>query len=292
MRYLTKIIWWWERNRPYPVRQCIFKLPTLPCRSDSEVTLAVLTSVANWPDACWAAYSLLHGVETPLRVEFCVDGEVTDTMLAQASQLLGGAELIGAANMIERIPPSMPNLRAYASVNACGRKLALNYLAQQRGPLLYSDSDVLAFRPLTEIDEAIRENKPFYIPDIDRVNPDPMLLQTFHDENVPYCENLNAGFFFTPQDTLHADRIEHFLAPGKHNPESWFSEQTLMAMFMQANAGHKADGDDYVVSAQRQFYFENDVDYGSIKLRHFIQPVRHLMYSRGMPQLWKQWRNG
>ena len=46
----------------------------------------------------------------------------------------------------------------------------------------------------------------------------------------------------------------------------------------------------YVVSTQRQFYFEEDVDYDQMSLRHFVTPVRHLMYSKGMPKLWKQWK--
>jgi hypothetical protein len=44
----------------------------------------------------------------------------------------------------------------------------------------------------------------------------------------------------------------------------------------------------YVVSARRQFYWEGDVDYDAIVARHFITPVRHVMYRKGMPIILEQ----
>jgi hypothetical protein len=41
----------------------------------------------------------------------------------------------------------------------------------------------------------------------------------------------------------------------------------------------------YVVSTQRQFDHVANVKYEQITLRHFVGPVKHLMYLRGMPHL-------
>jgi hypothetical protein len=41
------------------------------------------------------------------------------------------------------------------------------------------------------------------------------------------------------------------------------------------------DATKYVVSPQRQFWWEEDVNYGAIHTRHFTGTVRPLLYSRG-----------
>ena len=47
----------------------------------------------------------------------------------------------------------------------------------------------------------------------------------------------------------------------------------------------------YMVSHRGQFYAEQDDDYAEMITRHYIRTVRHQMYARGIPLLWRQWQH-
>ena len=73
-----------------------------------------------------------------------------------------------------------------------------------------------------------------------------------------------------------------------HRSRHYFCEVYRNSFILHLIAPSYLPRSRYVVSAQRQFYFEEDVCYDQIAVRHFITPVRHLMYSKGMPKLLPQ----
>ena len=74
--------------------------------------------------------------------------------------------------------------------------------------------------------------------------------------------------------------------------ESWFIDQTVIALLMGAVGGQPLPADRYVVSTRGQFYFEPELPSAGLVARHYTTPVRHLMYGRAMPLLWRQWQAG
>ena len=64
------------------------------------------------------------------------------------------------AESVERLAGRAPALAAYARTSPTGRKLAVLLDAQERGHVLYSDSDVLLFEPSPELANAIRQGGP------------------------------------------------------------------------------------------------------------------------------------
>src|SRR5687768_8496786 len=75
---LTKPIWTWERNRPYPIRRKIFGLPARPVAGTAAVKLAVLTVPDGIADAAWTARSLLQEIPVDLGLIVVVDGELPE----------------------------------------------------------------------------------------------------------------------------------------------------------------------------------------------------------------------
>ncbi|MFM6623620.1 MAG: hypothetical protein ACKPJO_31330, partial [Dolichospermum sp.] len=92
-----------------------------------------------------------------------------------------------------------------------------------------------------------------------------------------------------PHSALNIEICDYLLSE-QYDSNSWFVEQTILAVLMKQAGGTPLSKSKYVVSSQRQFYFEKDVNYHQISVRHFVTPVRHLMYSKGMPLLWQKWQ--
>ena len=74
------------------------------------------------------------------------------------------------------------------------------------------------------------------------------------------------------------------------SPTWWWIEQTILSALFGNMDARALPLDRYVVSLKRQLPFEEDVDYAKICVRHFVSPVRHLMYKKGIPLLLKQGR--
>jgi hypothetical protein len=286
---LTKPIWWWERNRPYAIKENIFRLKPKKVFQESKVKLLMLVGMDEWWAAHWSLYSLLNNLTKPMGVVWVVDRLCPEEFFSKTRLLFPSIEIYYSFDLIERVSSEWPNLFQYAHLNPMGRKLVANLWVNEQADLLYADSDVLAFNPMDELMACLEVGEPCYNPDVHGLNADQLLLQNLKHKGLNVADDLNAGFFFAPQGSLNREWIESNLQWGKYDSKCWFSEQTLMAAAMKQLKARALSKKKYVVSTQRQFYFEEDVDYSNICMRHFVQPVRHVMYLKGMPYLYKKW---
>jgi hypothetical protein len=164
----------------------------------------------------------------------------------------------------------------------------------QRSDVLYSDSDVLGFAPPIELEEAINEIRPTYLGQ-SKPSYDQASLAKIRSEGLePPKSPLNAGFVFSPKGGLKGE-LANRLVPNPEDMDSssptwWWIEQTILSALFGNMGARVLPLDRYVVSLKRQLPFEQDVDYSRICARHFVSPVRHLMYKKGIPMLLEKGR--
>ena len=295
---VTRPLWWWHRRRPWPVRHRVFRLPPHAVTTAEGITRLVVQAAPHaLEDAAWAAYSFLRHLDLPdERLGLTLYVDTTDpAALAQAAArwqgLFPGALVLDTHEPGERLAGRAPALTAFARVHPTGRKLAVILDAQERGGILFVDSDVLLFRFPAELAQSMRlGGPPRYNLEDGELNGDARLVAHARREGWPAPAGLNSGLLFIPQGALSVLDAERLLASGEFNANSWFVEQTALALLLTAAGAEPLPGEQYVVCTRGQFYGDPDRDYGQMVTRHFTTPVRHLMYARGMPLLWRQWR--
>lgn len=288
-KLLTKPIWLWESRRKHPLRDRVFELPPWPVNPDPQTVLAILTPPENVQDAVWAARSFFAHLPKDMGFVLVVNGEL-DNATAEAvdTRFPGIIRLpVGDFRDKTRLPG---NVGKFVDNNPLGHKLSMILLLQKRFNIVFCDFDVLAFNPMPELCEAIdAQGPPLYIQDVAELTADSTLLERIKALGYGYADTLNGGFHFIPRESLSLNLADDLLAPGGYNEKSWHTDQTLLAALMTKAGARPLPKARYVVSTDRQFFFEEDIPYDQIAVRHFIGPVRHLMYSRGLPRLWKSW---
>ena len=114
---------------------------------------------------------------------------------------------------------------------------------------------------------------------------DNAILEFANKIQLQHTPGFNSGVIGLPKGILDDEITKDLLNYWDNNPTiNWFTEQTIHnILFTFENASHLPK-DKYVISKKRMFYFENDIDYENIHLRHFVNPVRHLMKIKGIPE--------
>ena len=299
-KVLTKPVWWWERRRRHPIRDRVWCLPPVATAPDAPTTLAILTDTSHFADAAWTARSLLGALRSPLRLCFVLDDRTLAeparaTFLAEngprVRQLFPGAELLPGTALADTLTAAgAPSVAAYGRAHPMGLKLAAVLALGSRGHLLYSDADVLAFSPLAEVDAAIAAGgPPLHLQCVAETSSDPIVAARVRERGWTGRPSMNAGFVFVPRGALDSAAAEALLHGLDFRELGWFAETTVFSALMQQAGAGPLPRDRYVVSPRRQFYFEADLDYAGLAVRHFVTPVRPLLYARAMPLLWQRW---
>ena len=294
---VTRPLWWWQRRRPWPLRSRVFRLPPHAVATEETANRLVIQAAPySLDDAAWTAYSFLRHLDRPgerLNLTLSVDSMDSVAVARAAARWQGlfpGARVGSTSESVERLASRAPAVAAFARVHPTGRKLAVVLDAQERTGVLFADSDVLLFRFPAELAESMRQGgPPRYNLEDGGLNGDARLVAHARREGWPAPAGLNSGLLFIPRSALSLADAERLLASGEFDRDSWFVEQTALALLLTAAGAEPLPAERYVVSTQGQFYGDADRDYGQIVTRHFTTPVRHLMYARGMPRLWRQW---
>lgn len=283
-RAARRLVWEWERRRPYPIREAVCGFPPVPCAEGAAMRIAVLCTPDTVADGLWGAYSLLAHAPEPCGLCLVLDGDAAG-VAARVRALFPGAAVLDARKVVGRLPEG--NVRRFAGEHPLGRKLGVILALCRESGLIYADADVLAFGPLRELSGS--PERPLYLQDIAGVQRDAGAAARLAELGLGYTETLNTGFLRVPAGGLDLDLAERILDYDTR-AGGWFVETTVLAALLHAAGGEPLPKERYVVSVRRQFAGEADHDYGALALRHFVTPVRHLMYGRGMPFLRDKWR--
>lgn len=283
---VTRLVWQWDNKRSYPIRDEVFEFPPVITSQDIlSVRLVVLTTPSRINNAAWTARSIIANVKCNLALTFVIDGEVSSVASARLGTVFPAAEIVTAQKMLESIIPKCPSLAKLAEYHPMGKKVAILLETQRHGPVLYSDDDVLAFKPLQEIDALIDAGslRAGYLHTPDHgTSVEPSIMEAARSLNLSWLDAINVGFMLLPQNSLDSGLCEKILKNAQR-VETWFPDTMLIATLLKQVESQPLPTTTYVTNVQRQFWGEKDVDYSNICLRHFVTPVRHLMYARGMP---------
>jgi len=285
-RILSKSIWIWERKRPYFLNQALSRLSPVSavCESGNS-TINVLCTPDTLNEATFAAWSWCRCLGSNFGIRIVVDGVFDKCKSHSIGLLIDGVEVISARDLIDPDLFSMKGLGSIGLNHPMGRKLLIPLSLQRHEDHIYVDNDVLLFNYPQQILDARHANLPAYNQESGPSCYSKDILRRAADLGLTYCQALNGGLFYCPKNSFDIDIANELALAKESMPYSWFDEQTIFAVLMsQANAT-ALDRNTYVVSTQRQFWPEKDVDYSGIASRHFTSPVRHLMYSRGYAHL-------
>jgi hypothetical protein len=250
--------------------------------------LAILTTPQGFPDAVWAAWSWMHQASDSLILHLYVDGELSIRQKSEFHRCFPGSAIIERDQLLDWQDGHSQRLMPFLRGHPMGRKLAIALKLQRECSFVYSDSDVILFsKPAEILAFAHGEGGNRYIQEESTGCFDPWLLDKVRKRGLGIAETMNGGLLLIRQDSLDLDLACDLLEDWNGENIFWFTEQTLMAVLMHGSGSVPLPRERYVVSNQRQFYWEDDVDYSNIAARHFTGPVRHVMYSKGVPNLLK-----
>lgn len=284
----TRPVWWWERKRQYAIRARYDLLPVLPV-ARGRVQFVVLTTPETLKDALWAAWSWYRYLR-PHRFELqlAVDGELGETEKHAVRRLFPGISIYDVNSVIVSLCEERSALGTFLRHHPLAKQVGLVLAMSRKGPVLYSDHDVVAFNPPVELQACIESNIPCYFLDDENGCHDQSFAGTLSAMGVDFIRRLNAGFLYVPCGALSIDLAEHILANWNPVRFVYFTPQTVMSALMQYANAQPLPHSRYVISNRRQFYWEKDVDYEAIAARHFTGTVRHVLYKYGIPMILKQ----
>ena len=287
-KLFTRLIWYWERQRPYPLLKKIWEQSPLESDLNSSWKLVLLSTEETIVEAMWSAYSIITSIRSRPEIVFYIDGRIDEEEKRKISKLFPHAKIKLSHEIIDQIPEQYLFLKKAAQTNSSARKLAIPAIESEDRAVLYSDSDILFFKRPVELEESIRTgNGVWHVNAYEGIRGDVRLLNVFRETNTPFLDQYNSGLFFLSKGKLQLDQIEPWLNPKNCDPNAWFIDQTVLAALLKALDSKLLPMEEYVVSCNRQFYFQKDHDYSKIVMRHFMGPVRHLMYLKGIPVVLK-----
>jgi hypothetical protein len=251
--------------------------------AEGNAELHVLTGRHDWLNVLWALKSFyrVSPVKFPLAIHD--DGSLSDVMLVSLRNHFP------QSRVISRMMANDDVERQLAGYPLCMHFRKSNYLAQKvfdlefylnASRMLLFDSDLLFFRHPTVLIEKLLDSS-YKTNSVNRnwglygyaLSQDAMQKRF----NINVCDSFNSGLGVIHKGVLKLDWIEEWLADEQlRNGHPHRIEQTLIAMCC-CKIGCELLPSEYDVY-EGKTKFENPV-------RHYIRPVRPLMYKEGMRYL-------
>ena len=289
---LSRYVNSWERNRPRLIRRRILDFPPIPCQPHATM-LAVLCEGDKFTDGLWCAWSWMRFLHRHVRLHLFVDGAIPAEHRDAFTRLFPGAELSSMPEFLAAQPAPSPSFQTFLDGYRYARKLSLILHLQQTSPVLYTDSDVIAFRRPDALLTAIEANiAGAYIADpgsrTDQTCVDPWIRGQAAKLSLPCVTDLNSGLLWMPRGSIDPGLVERLLTGWHAGVYYHFAEQTILAVLFGASGAQPLPEKDYVLSGQGMHFWEQDLPCDGFTVRHYVGLVRHRMYSHAYPFLLRQ----
>ena len=305
--WLTQSLDWWNRHRRWPIRERVFTLPPHPVATEAGTRIVVLCATEDEaPDAAWTARSFLHRLDRApagrVALDLYVDSPDPEPRRKIADRwlpLFPGSEVLATWEAVEKLAPVMPTLDRLAVDSADVRRLAVTLHAQEEYNVILADPGVILFGNSAEFAEALHDGQTaLHLQHTDPAEDaaDAALREYARQASWPLlAERLDPALLFLPRACLSAEAAERLLADmdaaggGAPLPST---DRTVLALLLGASGARPLPPERYLASDRGQFSHERDADYTRLTARRFTPATRHLLYGRGLPRLWRQWRKG
>jgi hypothetical protein len=244
-----------------------------------------MTWKGDWRLALWAAKSFYHFAEVDWPISFHDGGQLDRTIRTELLRQFPHARVVcwnEASAVVEpRLAASgLSNLASARRANVMIRKLVDFAVMNTASNMICMDSDVLFVGPPTELVRLGRSalDRPWF-------NRDSHSMYSIGDDqakswfglNLP--EHVNAGLSVMPVRLVDLDFLNHAFAPDRIPVDrDVFPEQTACAL-LAARVGPSFLSDRYTVATGTP---PLDVRALGLVSRHYVSPVRHLLYEEGL----------
>lgn len=274
-----------QRNFPYPIKNYIHCLP--PIHTPTEGTmLVVLTQHKTFVEALWTAYSWLNFLPEMPSLRIVMDGDVTEAETRSFSKLFPNGTIGSVETDVrDSVVLSYPAINNFYRSHKFGKALVLKLAMQYKQDILFSDPDVLVFKTPDEIVHQIKARSGCYFVEKNSYCVSEWIAKRAKQLSVALTKDFNSGVLFIPKQSLSLELCNALLEGWSLDVPDYFPEQTICDVLMTAAHANPLPTESYVVNSQGMLFWENDVDYQSIKIRHFVGNVRHRMYLSGYPMI-------
>ena len=292
----TRAVWRWERRFKYTVQRQASSLPPI-APADGPHIMVVLTTPATFDEALFSGWSWLRFLHAEFRLEMYVDGEITASMQAKSDAIFPGARLLSVDDAIAEWDGGQtgaPRWAEWKTQCSCIKKVPLILKLQETQSVLFLDYDVLAFNAPEEIVTAVQSpgTPPLYNREDPAADWDPEIKRVADQRGLRLPDGFNSGLLWLPGQSLSSSLLMNLVHQCDPRKMGYFAEQTLVAALLGDAGAQALPESRYVTSQQRQFYWDADVDYETIIARHFVWPVRHVLYRKGIPRILHAARSG
>ena len=270
----------------YPFRQSVFPRRILAARpihteTSGDIKVCVLTSRKDWLLCLWSLVSFYEfsGRRDPLLI--FSDGTLSPCQQSAILHVFPDARIIQrswADEAMSGVLDPYPRCMLYRAAQPFAARI-VDFPALCHSPfILVLDSDVLFFREPVELNAHLAARRPgsfVFLRDYQDAYfaPRHRIREEFGLDLPPA---VNCGLMFADVSGFHYDWFEDWLTRPEVFSHGW-SEQTLWAMY-GARMDIRILGGDYVVRPGRGIP-------SRMVLRHYVTPVRDLMYVEGIPYL-------
>ena len=216
------------------------------------------------------------------------DGKIPKKCINTARTILPLIEITTVDDFFkkEKIPTHIPE--NFIKKSPCGRKLTIITILQKKHPLIYTDHDILVYNYPHEIINNLSTNCCSITIEEDIVY-DNTIIEYANQRELKYTPGFNSGLLGIPQKTLDGNLQGELLQYWNSKQTiNWFTEQTIHNILLTSANAQILPQDRFVISKDRMFYHEKDISYDKIALRHFVNPVRHVMKIKGIPEFLKR----
>ena len=241
-------------------------------RGRIPVTVVAYCGERTLPEQVASIRSFLKHAGQPNRFIIVSDGTLSG---AGRNLLQSLHSSISVSDSAQWLPKDLPaKIYPYLTTHPTGKQLALIMSLPMGEPTLYVDSDVLFFPSAEGIVDLLGDNNTpaFYLPDC-QLSADARLFQNDLEKARPV--NTGTLLLFKQLDWTLA--IRRFLEvqglPG------FFTNQTMTHLTMHENGASAFDGRKYVLQLDDQFIFSDRYAGPQLVLRHYVNPVRHKLWT-------------
>jgi hypothetical protein len=164
--------------------------------------------------------------------------------------------------------------RTYLTKHPTGRQLALIMSLPVAGPALYIDSDVRFFAGACALLESLQEkaSPAYYLGDC-MLSADERIFRG----QIEKAEPVNTGFLLLFKKLDWSLSVDRFLQ--LEGAPTFFTNQTMAHLTMHQNGAKAFNPAQYVIQLDDQFVFGDRYASSQIVMRHYVQPVRHKLWS-------------
>jgi hypothetical protein len=274
-----------RRRRPWPAeaiearRTYVHRLTEsvadgLDCAPQLPVEAVSFSSGHDVPELVACIRSFLSRAGTPFAFTVVSDG----THSRRSADLLRAVHpCVEVVDWRSVAQPRLPWLLwEYARTSWRGKKLLVLASLDVRGPLVYTDADVLFFPGAADLHELAADlDAPHYLPDCAGRT---FLDRTMLSDEREADESVNAGFIVLARP-LDWEPALHRLERRLRWKATTFTGQTVVHLTLHRAGAHRLDPARYVVADDDRERPDDPYVGPATVLRHYVAPVRHKFWT-------------